>query len=78
MEGAPAATTRSQFQNMFHLDTISNNAQCALWAVQWPCSILAIAVKKTFSWENNIFELLCYARLGRKLEIAFYFPALKA
>ena len=36
----------------------ATTAHCALWAVRWPCSILAIAVKNTFSWENNIFEAI--------------------
>ena len=53
-----------------------SNAQCALWAVRWPCSILAIAVK-TLSHVKTIvlrlFFLYCCRKKTLKLVLLFIF-----
>ena len=55
-------------------------AQCAVWVVRWPCGISAIAVKNTFSWENNMFEAIFprfFWEENLKTCFAFHLPALQ-
>ena len=50
--------------SIYSLNSV-NSAQCALWAVRWPCSILAIAVK-TLSHGKTIFLRLFFLYSFRK------------
>ena len=50
-----------------------NTAQGALWAVRWPCSILAIAVKTLSHGKTIFFRLFSCVLLGRKLENLYRF-----
>ena len=57
-----------------------DNAPCALWAVRWPCSILAIAVKTLFHGKTiflRLFFLCCFRKKTFKTCFAFHFPALE-
>ena len=40
------------------MSSLYPGAQGAVWAVRWPCSILAIAVKTLSYRENNMFEAI--------------------
>ena len=62
------------------MSSLYPGAQGAVWAVRWPCSILAIAVK-TLSYGKTIFFRLfflwCLKEENSKTCFAFHFPALE-
>ena len=50
-----ASWTGPKIHQIIQTDYFRNTSQCALWAVRWPCGILAVAIKTLSHGKNNIF-----------------------